>query len=111
MFKKSKIGFKVVQESSFRHNSFLSAIAWISSVDYVINKWAKPRTNKGPLAVFDTYRNASNFMRNGCGLTIFRCKYKESKIKRLFDGVEVLMDFCCPYGTRFADKVKILEKV
>ena len=111
MFKKSKIGFKVVQESSFRHNSFHSAVAWTSAVDYIINKWVKPRENSGPLAVFDTYRNASNFMRNGCDMLIFRCKYKESKIDRLFDGYEVLYYYQCPDGTQFADKVKILEKV
>ena len=113
MFKRNKKGIKVCRVEL---DGFKSAFNDGRVVDYKIGKWAKRPEKCGPLAVFDTVENAKGFIDSGFdSKKFFRCKYKPSKETRLYKtykgGGVSEKEWALPYGTIFADKVKIIKEI
>ena len=85
--------------------------------------WTKRNGRGGPLAIFDTTKNALKFLLGNTNptnneLQMFECKYKESTEKSLYfrsritNQVLKLMSYCnMPEGTVFADEVKITKRI
>ena len=84
---------------------------------YKIGEWTEREEGEGPFAVFDSLKNALNFIIYNSIGNLFKCKFKKSEEKRLYFtnehgikryNVSVLK---LPDGTLFADRVKLIKKV
>jgi hypothetical protein len=107
------IGYKVIGEDMKSCSS--------KPVKYIIDEWVFPHAGDGPLAVFNTWKNAAVFTRNldgfGYDLQIYKCKYTPIRLfpDRLWhynnDNIINYM-FACdfPIGTRIASSVMLIKK-
>ena len=101
-----RTGYKVV---SVFGGKFFSAISYTGRIRYKANVYVEPQEGFGPLAVFDTIFNATEF-RDCCrgGRVIRKCRYVPSRARSLWQkGGWRLM--ALPPGTRLAQKVKLLR--
>ena len=87
------------------------------TTDYKVGKWTKRPKGCGPLAVFDTYEQAKEFLGyydDFLQREIYSCKYRRStdtcfwytgkhSFTSTSDGI--------PDGTVFANRVKLLEQI
>jgi len=114
--KKYKQGFKICR---FVGGKYFSAFVDGNVTTYKKNRWTKRPKKSGPLAVFDTLKNARDFIGmysyiNSDFRQIINCVYKESKDKILYmtyeDG-DIKKKFFPPRGTMFAEKVKLSNRV
>jgi len=100
------IGYKIVKKDLT--SSFMNGYA---SVQYKIGKWVYPKKDCGPLAVFTNLNDAKENFRNNLHNKIFRCKYKISHISHLANKYRIMPAYFLPYGTDFAESVKLLEEI
>ena len=107
-----RIGYKVLTEDrrslimSFNMN-FITPLKYNHGHHYKKNKTIKPRFNCGPLAVFNTWDNASNF--KTADEIVVRCKFTLSTHINLWIDDEHKKTGDFPTGTMFADSVTCLE--
>jgi len=110
-----KKGFKLIRLSKGKYESaFCDGL----ETEYKIGEWRKRDNFRGPFAVFNTMKNLKAFYKD-YGVSgkhvVFTCKYKKSKVKRLFYinsyNEEFKFKLILPKGTKFADKVKILKLI
>ena len=107
----SKIGYKVVWKCQ---EKLVSYIVGVEGVEYKIKEWVKPRHGWGALAVFNTLENAVHFAGTSSSITtsIFKCKYKPSTEKKLYNpkGVYMILEIT-PQGTQLAEEVMLIKSV
>ena len=112
---KIKKGYKLVYVGG---HGLYSYTIWHGpyGIKYELNYWVERKEGNGPLAVFDSLEDAQSFIgaQNEVSWAVYSCEYTPSKDKFLW-----FIDKCgnthiahgIPHGTRFADKVKLLERV
>ena len=103
-----KTGYKVV----YFFKSELFSIFSHAEVKYILNQKVYPKKGCGPLCVFDTLENAKkSYLPFFCGFKVFKCNYKESKKKKIWNNryKSSLKDL--PSGTRLANWVELIEEV
>ena len=123
-----KTGYKVFKITPLR-TSLVSKPVLVSTTSfysyprlfYKYNCKNYHKFGSGPIAVFDTYQNAYNFVISvNKTFVIYRIKYKESKmsdlfefksgiiykIQRSYDNLKIHL----PKGTKFATWIKIIKK-
>lgn len=108
-----KEGFKLVRKN--QNKKFHSAYLYGYPIEYKINVFVYPTNGDGPLAVFDTFRNAKNFLGglSKVPLKIFKCKYTKSEENHLWfmNNKYKFTKKTLPIGTICADKVMLIEKI
>jgi hypothetical protein len=117
---KLRLGWKLVK---VRDNKFVSAMCRGAAVEYSFShSRSRPVIQTflcGPLAVFNTKRNAETFLKleqqcnpnlEGIKFHIFPCAYERAAEKHLWSGGS-LKKYNLPKGTDFAERVLLLHEV
>ena len=97
-------GYKVVYEELKR---YFSVWTYHGEIEYKIGEKTVPLDKCGPLAVFDTYKNAKKFGYSN----VFECEYELSKHKTMWNSRGHLLKSSFPKGTILADSVTLIKKV
>ena len=109
-------GYKIV---NMKGNKYYSCMVFMGKgrIEYKINEWVYPLKKFGSLAIFDTLNNANGFLNENLlyndTLCIFKCEYEHGYLPLFcMRGKEKAVPlFKLPEGTKFASKVKLIEKV
>ena len=108
--KETRLAWKVVRKSRRAYVSCMESTP-LARVIYCKGKKANRRKNMGPLAGFDTRRNARYFMKYhsaGTESVLFRCEAELSDDICLWDEYRTLpAHVLCP-GTLYCDSIKLL---
>ena len=106
-------GFKLCLRDSVGYRS----VSYVeeSPMYYRIGEWARPRGLNGPLAVFDQFNHMTWLVRS-FGLASwkyvgFKVEYLPSSIRALWVPGRFVKEWETPSGTRFAERVKLVEVV
>lgn len=108
-------GYKVVHLHNYptfnSEQSYSSAI--VNSLFYTKDNWTVPDYDCGPIAVFEDYQSAYDFIHNCDHFLIFKCLYIPSDGTTLWLGKNVYNreKSILPAGTIFADAVKLIKCV
>jgi len=109
--KRIRTGFKVCR--CIGYYEIVSAFPSLGhSKNYNIGGWTRRPNNCGPLALFDRLQDAEAFLDRESGeprLTIFLCEYVESDEHQLY--TEYGRAHIVPYGTVFADEIKLIKRM
>lgn len=116
-------GFKLVRRLGVAKTSCVRPVDSPGHIRYYKNRWVKPRSNCGPLAVFKHAENALSFAKEYRGADVnipidwelWRCEYLPSAEKKLWLKGGNLEMTARPQAywpdTDFADRVKLIERV
>lgn len=121
---KTKIGYKIVDLQL--KSAIMSSSEFV--VEYKLNEWVSPKIKEAPLMVFDNLYDAKHFYKGEnrySYLCIYKCEYQRSKRKwgccmGFIDDILRLKKQKknitrrvgrVPYGTVFADAVKLTERI
>jgi hypothetical protein len=113
----TRFGYKVVSKNSFgrgRHGSCMDP--WSPRiVEYGVDKWSFPKSGCGPLAVFESFGSALEFICDRSNKMIFKCKFvcvdlNTLGCNALWDKKNKLKFFDLPPGTILAKRVMLLNR-
>jgi hypothetical protein len=122
------IGYKVVRRDKGYLRSYVCSLAAVAR--YRKDCFVRPKEGNGPLAVFDTLKDAIAFRASDQSkgnydgfitaaqiqkkYPIFKCEYTASHYHDLWETYTCgykLFGTLIPSNTKFADKVKLIKKV
>ena len=109
-------GWKVVRHYVDVPETFFSTHA-VKPLIYKTGVWTQHLKDYGPLCVFDTQDCAKNFTKVNqpdiwAELVIFLCEYESSARRGVWSPGSWLYSIAhLPYGTRFANRVRLLERI
>lgn len=113
MQKNIKIGYKVVR----KQKNYLYSVN-NADIKYKLNIWVYPKTDAGPLVLFNSYKSAINWIKTEIGffigLQIYSCEYVQSKNQYIYycgNTNNKVYIHELPNGTVLATKIKLIKKI
>jgi hypothetical protein len=112
-------GYKMVREDHGQYFSCNTEVWYYAVVEYLPGKFVHPVPGCGPLAVFDSLAAAESLLyrMSHVGIVsyrIFSCSYRKSRDNFLYfsrNFPERVYELKLPWGTCFADAVKLVTEV
>lgn len=101
--------YKVVEKLS--NGSLTSCFIEHPKMTYAIGVKTVPPENCGPLAAFETLKDAKEFFNSRSSFRIYKCEIEESNERALWNGYIRREDWTLPAGTIFCDSITLLSEI